>query len=225
MIRGVYSNPMISVRTGTMTSRSVPYCRGVRQGCPSSPILFDLYINDVFRDVAGISIPNLPYRVPGLLFADDAVVFAETVEDLRASLEGVRRWCDDHEMSININKCGVMAFNSQLQDVNCMFGTERVPCVDTYVYLGVNIGSDLSYKGMIERNVLQGTRALYTLMAHFKNPTPPLFTKLMLVKSVIRPILTYGSEIWACLRPCKAGAAGVKYGIACCSWWWKIHQC
>ena len=32
-------------------SKDFPVHRGVRQGCPLSPILFDLFINDILKDV------------------------------------------------------------------------------------------------------------------------------------------------------------------------------
>ncbi|OLY80771.1 hypothetical protein AYI68_g5130 [Smittium mucronatum] len=50
---------------------------------PSSPILFDFHINDLFDSIQGVYVPGLTSRIPGLLFADDAVLLAESEADMQ----------------------------------------------------------------------------------------------------------------------------------------------
>ncbi|OMJ16908.1 Transposon TX1 protein [Smittium culicis] len=76
VINGMYYDSKIAVRIGHGISVPSEYHCGMRQGCPVSPILFDLYNNDLFSDVLGVYVPGLPNRIPGLLFVDDAFVFA-----------------------------------------------------------------------------------------------------------------------------------------------------
>ncbi|PVU86240.1 hypothetical protein BB561_006777 [Smittium simulii] len=45
--------------------------------------LFDIYINDIFNWMAGVSAPGMKYKIPGLLFADDAVILAESADELQ----------------------------------------------------------------------------------------------------------------------------------------------
>ncbi|OMJ26312.1 hypothetical protein AYI70_g272 [Smittium culicis] len=77
MIKGMYDAPKIAVRVGNKVSNPTEYLCGVRQGFPASPILFDFYINDLFKGVRGVRVPGLTSRIPGLLFADDSVLLAE----------------------------------------------------------------------------------------------------------------------------------------------------
>ncbi|OMJ08365.1 LINE-1 reverse transcriptase-like protein [Smittium culicis] len=72
VIQNLYMNPYMAVRYGSETSKSFKYGCGVRQGCPMSPILFDIYINDIFKRMKGVTVPGISKTIPGLLFADDA---------------------------------------------------------------------------------------------------------------------------------------------------------
>ncbi|OMJ18144.1 Transposon TX1 protein [Smittium culicis] len=89
VIKGMYYDPKIAVRVGDDISEPSEYHCGVRQGRPASPILFDLYINDIFSNVLDVDVPGLPNRIPGLLFADDAVVLADSAENLQTSLDAI----------------------------------------------------------------------------------------------------------------------------------------
>ncbi|OMH84197.1 hypothetical protein AX774_g2288 [Zancudomyces culisetae] len=71
----------------------------------------------------------LPTRVPGLLFADDLVVLAETPEDMEISLNIISEWAEKFEMSVNAGKCGTMAIktekNFHLRFKNILFQSLR----------------------------------------------------------------------------------------------------
>ena len=55
-------------------SKSFNIMKGVIQGCPLSPILFNLFINDIFNDFSDLGIPLGESRCCGGLFADDIVL-------------------------------------------------------------------------------------------------------------------------------------------------------
>ncbi|OMJ16070.1 Transposon TX1 uncharacterized [Smittium culicis] len=67
MIKGMYDAPKIVVRAGNKVTYPSEYLCGVHHGCPVSPILFDFYINDLFKSVRGVRVPELTSRIPGLL--------------------------------------------------------------------------------------------------------------------------------------------------------------
>lgn len=130
--RGLYASSSLTVPGGT--TRRVPLRRGVRQGCPSSPILFDIFINDFFlewkgRDLGVAGWERPPQRtaggrrrgramqaegdaegrrICGFLFADDACALTETCRDTQVGLKLIGRWADRWEMRIGHHKCGLM---------------------------------------------------------------------------------------------------------------------
>jgi hypothetical protein len=87
-----------------MLSNEFPIHRGVRQGCPLSPILFNLFINDILNncDKYGVSIGNK--KCCGGLFADDIVLIAPSERKMKALLRYVFCWANKNEMSVGINK-------------------------------------------------------------------------------------------------------------------------
>lgn len=74
----LYENTKMKVRVGNDKSRSFSYGRGVRQGCPTSPLIFNYYINDILDNMQSIPVCGLQNGIRGLMFADDTVLFSES---------------------------------------------------------------------------------------------------------------------------------------------------
>ncbi|KAF7694625.1 LINE-1 retrotransposable element ORF2 protein [Cucumispora dikerogammari] len=125
VIRSAYKDPKICVRVGDGLSGPVPYNCGLRQGCPSSPILFNLYITDLLDKLIPLSVPGLPEEssIKGLLFADDAVIFADSEVSLRHNIAKIKEWCGIWEMKLNVEKCGILELgNGPKQDLDVRVG-------------------------------------------------------------------------------------------------------
>lgn len=199
VISGLYENPKMCVRTGKRLSEQVEYLCGVRQGCPASPILFDLYINDILEGINGISVPGVLEPMRGLLFADDAVVFAETTEELQEAADGLYHWAQKWEMKINVRKCGVLLFSDEehpRNDCEVKISDEPVPNVDSYTYLGVALDGKLSRECMVKGIVGKGIKTCESLRKVLAERTYPINLKLLLYNAKLVPVLTYGAELW-----------------------------
>ena len=57
---------------------------------------------------AGVGVECRGRLVSALLYADDAVLFAEDEEGMRVSLGVLSEWCKQWAVEINVDKCGVM---------------------------------------------------------------------------------------------------------------------
>ncbi|OMJ12866.1 RNA-directed DNA polymerase from mobile element jockey [Smittium culicis] len=178
MIKGMYDAPKIAVRVGNEVSNSTEYLCGVRQGCPASPILFDFYINDIFKGVRGVRVPGLTSRIPGLLFADDAVLLAESSADLQASLNTITEWSDTWEMAVNASKCEIMTISGELTADMTLQG-QKVNSTDQYTYLGYIMNTSGTYLGRSRTTRTRSGR---------------LSLKIKFINSVLMPIGCYGGE-------------------------------
>ena len=153
---------MVDSNAYQLLSPRVLQSRGLRQGCNASPILFDIFINDIIEGCRRLGVCLLGFdrnhREVGLLFADDLALICGNRNNLYQALVLIQRWADLFEMSFGVKDCGskcvIMgvgegAVERLRRDPNRWQLSGRViPIVDSYKYLGVIFRSDLDLQPM-----------------------------------------------------------------------------
>ena len=116
--------------------------------------LFVIFMDRISRrsqGEGGIRLGEL--RVASLLFADDVVLMAPSVQDLQLSLDRFAVECTAAGMRISISKSEAMVLSRKTMDCAVQVGNETLPQVKEFKYLGVLFTSEGRTKQEISRRI------------------------------------------------------------------------
>jgi hypothetical protein len=208
--RALYSNSTVRVRTKHGLSPRVLQSRGLRQGCNASPILFDIFINDIIAGCMRLGVKlsgfDRNHREVGILFADDLALISSTRNNLSRALALIQQWANLFEMTFGVKECGskyaIMGIGEGAADLlrrnpnRWQLSGKVIPIVDSYKYLGVIFRSDLDLQLMAQARADKGRRVLNSFRAVLAGHDIPLYIRARVVQSMLLPVLSYGSELW-----------------------------
>ena len=112
LLRNLYADQEVTVRTGHGTTDWFQIGKGVCQGCILSPCLFNLYAEYITQNArldeaqAGIKIAGR--NINNLRYADDTTLMAESEEELKSLLMKVKEESDKVGLKLNIQKTKIM---------------------------------------------------------------------------------------------------------------------
>ena len=131
---------------------------GVPQGSILGPLLFNIFINDIFLFVIDTSITN---------YADDNTPYAieESIDKLIATLEKetniLLNWFQINEMKANSDKCHLLIINSQ--DNTIKIGNENIIGSSSVKLLGITIDNKLNFNEHITKIYKKASQKLHAL--------------------------------------------------------------
>ena len=172
----------VSVR-GTL-SKSCSVLSGVPQGCVLSPILFALYINDLYA---------LPLSSKVLSYADDTKIINLTkyYSLLQKDLDLISIWCTENYMIINTQKTVRMHFGKSKSPVPYTINGISIREVSSYKDLGVVIDHRLRFSEHCYSLIKKCSWISRAILTLFKHRSPIEYFKLF--KIYVRPILEYNA--------------------------------
>jgi len=212
-IQSMYASSSMQVKLPNSTRSSAwKVSKGLRQGCPLSPLLFSIFINDIFDEEtrkSGALVPGLGYnnkRLAGLLFADDLALLAGSVKDMRVLLDRCSQWADRWGMLVGHSKCGLMLIcadqeredlTTQLKNAadTLLLQGKEVVLVETYEYLGFIVHQSGEAEVAVENRASKMRKKILAIEHVLKSVDMPIFVKRMILNSVILPTGLYGAEL------------------------------
>ena len=128
-------------RTGHLSVQRTPVQRGVRQGCPLSPKLFNLYSELIVRHALdkwedGIEIGGTIYN--NLIYADDVALLATTEGNLQQLVNDVGKAFERFGLSLNAKKTQVMVIGRHTSSINIMYNGAPLEQVKQFIYIGAS---------------------------------------------------------------------------------------
>ena len=167
-LRSIYSCVKGRVRVNNCLSDVFDCPLGLRQGCVLSPLLFSLFINELTLEVESSCAPGVQLhpdiiQLFLLLFADDIVLFADTVYGLQKRITTLEHFCENHCLSVNLEKTKVVVFKNGgklSMHEKWFFDGVQLECVSFYKYLGILFSRSLSWTPHVRSAALQANKIL-----------------------------------------------------------------
>jgi hypothetical protein len=111
----IYTQNKIFIKFNNKQSKPAEINKGVRQSCPRSPILFNIYLDEIIKKkkkehITGIKL-SINQQLSTLLFAgDDQVIIADTEDNLQKAAHKLNQIITGYGLSIPVEKTKSMAF-------------------------------------------------------------------------------------------------------------------
>ena len=169
---------------------------GLPQGSVLSPLLFNLFIKDIYALVEGKKVK----------FADDGTIWQTgpdaklLVEALERDLVKITEWTKKWRMKLNIEKTEFCLFNrkmdNEVSSITIKMDGKDVKRTDSPKLLGVILDEKLSFQKHIDAIERKATKAAASLAIVGRSEQISAENMLKLYKSIVLPHLEYGSTVW-----------------------------
>jgi hypothetical protein len=147
LIMDSYKDSQVRIWSNGSASRPIDIKKGVKQGCPLSPLLFNICVDPLLSfirkfDEADYSTSELGSTTIQA-YADDMLLVANSAEKLQILINRAKSFFDFANIKLNPAKCEVFRVNERSKDQNIIIeGVEKQYVTDSFVkYLGIPLGS------------------------------------------------------------------------------------
>ena len=202
-LRSLYSKTSFRVKHSGKLSDSILQQMGVNQGGNASPTIFREYLadlSDYLPKHTGVCISDAEILVH-LLWADDLILVSTQAKDSQKQLDSLFKFCSKNWSIVNEIKTKAVVFGKH-REVTLVFNEQPIEQVKSFKYVG-NVTKAISVlsRDMFGENYThlcdKAKKSIFALQSkRRKIGCLPPQCMFHLFDSIVRPILTYGSDVW-----------------------------
>ena len=216
IIRALYADCKSAPRLDGQIGSFFHLGKGVAQGCPMSPILFNVMIDDLLEMLQndfqehGIALAPGSESIVAQAYADDAHSLSGSRAGLQTIIDAYAAHLRLWQSPVNTGKSHTLVFNPKgaasdavgnriAEDGPDSWTFDGHPLIhrDSTKLLGLHLRSDSSWKDQTASALRKGVAAFHIWKHTLQNRRIPMKAKLCVIRSCIKPCITYGMELWA----------------------------
>lgn len=198
ILESYLENRFYRVKLEDEFSSLYPITSGVPQGSILGPLLYLIFTYDL---------PVNENCTVGT-FADDTVVMASgknvetSTAKLQSALMDIERWTKKWQIKINSSKSSHTNFtNKNVTHKPLYIGQTEIPFANTAKYLGMTLDVKLHWKEHVKKKREELEIKLRKMKWLIGSQSKlSIHNKLMLYKQILKPVWTYGIQIWGCAK-------------------------
>jgi len=192
----------IKIKVGNIVSQGIPVSTGLRQGDALLPILFNIALEKVIRESRieenGIRLGGCIIGV--LAYADDIVLLVENKVNLKEQAGKLLDTANRIGLEINAEKTEYLIMQrGEVADHVHPFlevGQYKFQRVKEFKYLGSILTDKNDELTEIKARLQSGNKCYYGLSNMLKARAISKNLKIQLYRTLIRPVVMYGCEVW-----------------------------
>ena len=196
----MYSNTSYQILINGNLSPRLSASLGVKQKCCMSPILSNIFQNDlhdIFAECDPIVLENISFN--SISWANDLLLMSTSKEGLQRCLDKLHGYCAKWGLEVNVSKTKSMVLSkSNFISENFRYGNLDIECVRSIQYLGFSITYNLNLKCIMSDRINKASKmADMVLRAIRTTGNVSVKLSLSIFDKQISPAVLYGSAIWA----------------------------
>ena len=178
------------------TERSFQTETGLPQGSVLSPVLFLLFISDIYKDIESQNVK----------FADDGTVWRtgsdikRLAEEIEVDLKKIAGWTKKWRMKINVEKTEYCIFSRKVEDresdLDIKLNDKNIKKSSAPKLLGVKLDDKLNFQAHIEEVERKALKAAAALHIVGKSEQVSADNMIKLYRSLVLPHLEYAASVW-----------------------------
>lgn len=188
----------ISLPPATSTKR--PIEAGVPQGSVLSPMLYNIFMNDIPVDPHC----NLAQYADDTAYYYHTRILQNTIKAIQRCLNNLEFWCKLWRITLNPEKTQTILFTKRRPIVRTnlfLLGT-RLPWKNLIIYLGVRMDKRLTWHQHTNHILATVRQRAHKLFPMMNSKTLPQHLKLLLYRAYILPIMIYACATWGHIATC-----------------------
>ncbi|XP_075151162.1 uncharacterized protein LOC142225273 [Haematobia irritans] len=200
-IKSLYWHQTAQVEINGYMTESIPISKGVRQGCILSPLLFNIYSEQIFRESVnsirnGIVVSRSVLN--NIRYADDTTLMTHSISQLQSLVDTLATCSKKYGLKINIQKTKFMIISKKQEYKNAVLKIQNsnVERVKSFKYLGATITDQWDSSKEIRCRIELARDAFLKYKKVFVSHDINLETKIRFVKAYVWSVLLYAMEVW-----------------------------